>query len=82
MTMRRDAIYPSIVVGQAAAGRRWLGKAPSGSSSGDPATVPEIVDYDLPVAGASTTAASFRSAKVVSGPRAEGDARDLGPREC
>src|SRR3954454_17303573 len=53
MTMRRDAIYPSIVVGKPPAEDAWLGKAteriflPAIKMS-----VPEIVDYDLPVAGA------------------------------
>ena len=51
MTMRRDAIYPSIVVGKPPAEDAWLGKAteriflPAVRMS-----VPEIVDYDLPVA--------------------------------
>jgi 4-hydroxy-3-polyprenylbenzoate decarboxylase len=53
MTMREDAIYPSIVVGKPPAEDAWLGKAteriflPAIRTS-----VPEIVDYDLPVAGA------------------------------
>ena len=53
MTMRADAIYPSIVVGKPPAEDAWLGKAteriflPAIKMS-----VPEIVDYDLPVAGA------------------------------
>jgi len=53
VTMRRDAIYPSIVVGKPPAEDAWLGKAteriflPAVRMS-----VPEIVDYDLPVAGA------------------------------
>jgi 4-hydroxy-3-polyprenylbenzoate decarboxylase len=53
MTMRRDAIYPSIVVGKPPAEDAWLGKATERLFL--PAvrmTVPEIVDYDLPVAGA------------------------------
>ena len=53
MTMRRDAVYPSIVVGQPPAEDAWLGKATERIFL--PAvrmTVPEIVDYDLPVAGA------------------------------
>src|SRR5207247_9160333 len=54
VTMRRDAIYPSIVVGKPPQEDAWLGKAteriflPAVRMS-----VPEIVDYDLPVAGAS-----------------------------
>jgi 4-hydroxy-3-polyprenylbenzoate decarboxylase len=53
MTMRADAIYASIVVGKPPAEDAWLGKAteriflPAIKMS-----VPEIVDYDLPVAGA------------------------------
>jgi 4-hydroxy-3-polyprenylbenzoate decarboxylase len=53
MTMRRDAVYPSIVVGVPPAEDAWLGKATERIFL--PAikmTVPEIVDYDLPVAGA------------------------------
>jgi 4-hydroxy-3-polyprenylbenzoate decarboxylase len=53
MTMRSDAVYPSIVVGKPPQEDAWLGKAteriflPALTT-----TVPEIVDYDLPVAGA------------------------------
>jgi 4-hydroxy-3-polyprenylbenzoate decarboxylase len=53
MTMRRDAIYPSIVVGKPPAEDAWLGKATERIFL--PAirmSVPEIVDYDLPVSGA------------------------------
>jgi 4-hydroxy-3-polyprenylbenzoate decarboxylase len=53
LTMRRDAIYPSIVVGKPPAEDAWLGKATERIFL--PAirmNVPEIVDYDLPVAGA------------------------------
>jgi 4-hydroxy-3-polyprenylbenzoate decarboxylase len=53
MTMRRDAIYPSIVVGKPPQEDAWLAKATERIFL--PAvrmTVPEIVDYDLPVAGA------------------------------
>jgi 4-hydroxy-3-polyprenylbenzoate decarboxylase len=53
MTMRSDAIYPSIVVGKPPQEDAWLGKATERIFL--PAvrmTVPEIVDYDLPVAGA------------------------------
>jgi 4-hydroxy-3-polyprenylbenzoate decarboxylase len=52
LTMRRGAIYPSIVVGKPPQEDAWLGKAteriflPAIRTS-----VPEIVDYDLPVAG-------------------------------
>src|SRR6266850_6572043 len=53
MTMRNNAIYPSIVVGKPPQEDAWLGKATERIFL--PAirmTVPEIVDYDLPVAGA------------------------------
>jgi len=53
LTMRRDAVYPSIVVGKPPQEDAWLGKATERIFL--PAirtTVPEIVDYDLPVAGA------------------------------
>jgi 4-hydroxy-3-polyprenylbenzoate decarboxylase len=53
ITMRRDATYPSIVVGKPPQEDAWLGKATERIFL--PAvrmTVPEIVDYDLPVAGA------------------------------
>src|SRR5205823_2584533 len=52
VTMREDAIYPSIVVGKPPAEDAWLGKATERIFL--PAvrmTVPEIVDYDLPIAG-------------------------------
>jgi 4-hydroxy-3-polyprenylbenzoate decarboxylase len=53
LTMRRDAIYPSIVVGKPPQEDAWLGKATERIFL--PAvkmTLPEIVDYDLPIAGA------------------------------
>jgi 4-hydroxy-3-polyprenylbenzoate decarboxylase len=53
LTMRRDAIYPSIVVGKPPQEDAWLGKATERIFL--PAvrmTVPEIIDFDLPVAGA------------------------------
>jgi 4-hydroxy-3-polyprenylbenzoate decarboxylase len=53
LTMRRDAIYPSIVVGKPPQEDAWLGKATERIFlPAIKATVPEIVDYDLPVAGA------------------------------
>ena len=61
MTMRRDAIYPSIVVGKPPQEDAWLGKATERIFL--PAvkmTVPEIVDYDLPVAG------TFHNCVIVS----------------
>src|SRR5437660_5489048 len=61
MTMRRDAVYPSIVVGRPPAEDAWLGKATERIFL--PAirmSVPEIVDYDLPVAGA------FHNCAIVS----------------
>ena len=52
ITMRRDAIYPSIVVGKPPQEDAWLGKATERIFlPAIRATVPEIVDYDLPVAG-------------------------------
>jgi 4-hydroxy-3-polyprenylbenzoate decarboxylase len=59
--MRRDAVYPSIVVGKPPQEDAWLGKATERIFL--PAvrmTVPEIVDYDLPVAGA------FHNCAIVS----------------
>ncbi len=53
ITMRRGAIYPSIVVGVPPAEDEWLAKATERIFL--PAirmSVPEIVDYDLPTAGA------------------------------
>ncbi len=53
VTMRRDAIYPSIVVGVPPAEDVWLGKATERLFL--PAvrmTMPEVVDYDLPFQGA------------------------------
>jgi 4-hydroxy-3-polyprenylbenzoate decarboxylase len=61
MTMRRDAIYPSIVVGKPPQEDAWLGKATERIFL--PAvrmTVPEIVDYDLPVSG------TFHNCVIVS----------------
>ena len=61
MTMRRNAIYPSIIVGVPPQEDAWLGKATERIFL--PAirmTVPEIVDYDLPVAGA------FHNCAIVS----------------
>src|SRR5579864_887846 len=53
LTMRRDAIYPSIVVGKPPQEDAYLGKATERIFlPAIRATVPEIVDYDLPVAGA------------------------------
>ena len=61
ITMRRDAIYPSIVVGKPPAEDEWLAKATERIFL--PAirmTVPEIVDYDLPTAG------TFHNCAIVS----------------
>ena len=61
LTMRRDAIYPSIVVGKPPQEDAWLGKATERIFlPAVRATVPEIVDYDLPVAGA------FHNCAIVS----------------
>ncbi len=61
MTMRANAIYPSIVVGKPPQEDQWLAKATERIFL--PAvrlTVPEIVDYDLPVAG------TFHNCVIVS----------------
>jgi 4-hydroxy-3-polyprenylbenzoate decarboxylase len=53
VTMRRDAIYPSIIVGVPPQEDVWLGKATERLFL--PAirmTMPEVVDYDLPFQGA------------------------------
>src|SRR3954449_11343449 len=53
VTMRRDAVYPSIVVGVPPSEDIWLGKATERLFL--PAirmTMPEVVDYDLPFQGA------------------------------
>jgi 4-hydroxy-3-polyprenylbenzoate decarboxylase len=61
MTMRRDAIYPSIVVGKPPQEDAWLGKATERIFlPALRASVPELVDYDLPVAGA------FHNCAIVS----------------
>jgi 4-hydroxy-3-polyprenylbenzoate decarboxylase len=61
LTMRRDAIYPSIVVGKPPQEDAWLGKATERIFlPAIRATVPEVVDYDLPVAGA------FHNCAIVS----------------
>jgi 4-hydroxy-3-polyprenylbenzoate decarboxylase len=53
LTMRRSAIYASIVVGKPPQEDAWLGKATERIFlPAIRASVPEIVDYDLPVAGA------------------------------
>ena len=83
MTMRRDAIYPSIVVGKPPQEDAWLGKATERIFL--PAirtTVPEIVDYDLPVAGAFHNCAIVSIQQGLPRPRAQGDARDLGARDA
>ena len=61
MTMRRDAIYPSIVVGKPPQEDAWLGKATERIFlPAIRASVPEIVDYDLPIAG------TFHNCVIVS----------------
>src|SRR5438270_1520814 len=68
MTMRRDAIYPSIVGGKPRAEDAWLGQATERIFL--PAirmSVPEIVDYDLPVAGAFHNCAIVSIRKAVPG---------------
>ena len=83
MTMRRDAIYPSIVVGKPPQEDAWLGKATERIFL--PAvrmTVPEIVDYDLPVAGRLPQPRDRLDPQGVPRPRAQGDARALGARDA
>src|SRR3989475_7227663 len=68
MTMRRDAIYPSIVVGKPPQEDAWLGKATERIFL--PAirmSVPEIVDYDLPVSGVFHGCAIVSIRKVYPG---------------
>ncbi len=61
MTMRRGAIYPSIVVGKPPQEDAWLGKATERIFlPALRASLPELVDYDLPVAGA------FHNVAIVS----------------
>src|SRR6266536_2206328 len=68
ITMRSDAIYPSIVVGKPPQEDAWLGKAteriflPAIKMS-----VPEIVDYDLPIAGAFHNCCIFSIRKQFPG---------------
>ncbi|HLY94659.1 MAG TPA: menaquinone biosynthesis decarboxylase [Gaiellaceae bacterium] len=53
MTMRNHAVYPSIVVRKPPQEDAWLGKATERIFlPAVRATVPEIIDYDLPVSGA------------------------------
>ena len=83
ITMRRDAIYPSIVVGKPPQEDAWLGKATERIFL--PAvrlTVPEIVDYDLPVAGAFHNCVIVSIRKAFPGHAQQGDARDLGARDA
>ena len=83
MTMRRDAIYPSIVVGVPPQEDAWLGKATERIFL--PAirmTVPEIVDYDLPGRGRVPQLRDRLDPQGVPRPRAQGHARDLGPRDA
>jgi 4-hydroxy-3-polyprenylbenzoate decarboxylase len=61
LTMRRHAIYPSIVVGKPPQEDAWLGKATERIFlPALRASLPELVDYDLPVAGA------FHNCAIVS----------------
>ncbi len=61
ITMRKDAIYPSIVVGKPPQEDAWLGKATERIFlPAIRASVPELVDYDLPIAG------TFHNCAIVS----------------
>ncbi len=53
VTTRRDPIYPSIIVGVPPQEDAWLGKATERLFlSAVRMTMPEVVDYDLPIEGA------------------------------
>ena len=82
LTMRRDAIYPSIVVGVPPAEDVWLGKATERIFL--PAvrlTNPEVVDYDLPVAGAFHNCCIVSIGKAFPGHAARSCTRS-GARVC
>ena len=81
MTMRRDAIYPSIVVGKPPAEDAWLGKATERIFL--PAirmSVPEIVDYDLPGRRRVPQLRDRLDQEDLPRPGAEDHARGLGAR--
>ena len=81
ITMRRDAIYPSIVVGKPPAEDEWLAKATERIFL--PAirmSVPEIVDYDLPTAGAFHNCVHRLDPQELPRARPQGDARAVGAR--
>ena len=83
ITMRRDAIYPSIVVGKPPQEDAWLGKATERIFL--PAikmTVPEIVDYDLPIAGAFHNCCIVSIRKAFPGHAQKVMHADLGPRDA
>ena len=83
LTMRRDAIYPSIVVGKPPAEDAWLGKATERIFlPAIRATVPEIVDYDLPGRRRVPQLRDRLDPQGLPRPRAQGDARDLGARDA
>jgi len=79
MTMRNDAVYPSIVVGKPPQEDAWLGQGDGADlPAAIKATVPEIVDYDLPVSGAFHNCCIVSIRKAFPGHAPQGDARDLG----
>ena len=83
MTMRRDAIYPSIVVGKPAQEDAWLGKATERIFL--PAVrATRAGDRRLRPAGRGRVPQLLHrlDREGVPRPRAEGDARDLGPRDA
>ena len=83
MTMRTDPIFQSIVVGRPPQEDGPMGKATERIFL--PLirlTVPEIVDYDLPVAGRVPQLLHRLDRQAVPEARAEGDERDLGRRAC
>ena len=79
MTMQRDPIFQSIVVGRPPQEDGPIGKATERIFL--PLirmTVPEIVDYDLPVAGVFHNCVIVSHRQALPEARAEGDERDLG----
>ena len=81
--MRRDPIYPTTSSARRRPEDDWLGKATERIFL--PLlqmTLPEIVDYDLPIDGRVPQLLHRLDQEGVPGARAQGDARDLGHRRC
>ena len=82
MTMRRDAIYPSILVGPPPTEDAWLGKATERIFLPPlRTTLPELVDYDLPVEGAFHNCCIVSIRKSYPGTRTRSCTRS-GARAC